>query len=236
VSGQFQAPAGLSPGKILGIRWIGDWVGPRSSLEEVAKGKIFDAAGCLTVVVRPSVSQLTALSSAYTHSLSQSFCHSVILDDENVARNVYQCFTHLCKFRLSHCPPVSYLIQTRWRCILGATHGNGLTWHPHYAFISYAFCNWRSKVGDNELWTCNRVEYGAVTWRWWDSHVASKHSSVYPASLNTIDSVRGASSIHSCESSDWLWATRQGSIPGRSRIFLFASSITRPILGHTSPI
>jgi hypothetical protein len=40
MSGQFQAPAALAPGRDPRTHWIGDWVGPRAGLDAVVKRKI----------------------------------------------------------------------------------------------------------------------------------------------------------------------------------------------------
>jgi hypothetical protein len=40
VGGKLHDPAVLSPGKFLGILLIGDWMGPRASLDAVVKRKI----------------------------------------------------------------------------------------------------------------------------------------------------------------------------------------------------
>jgi hypothetical protein len=41
VHGQLHAQATLLRGKIFGIQWIGGWVGPRASMDNVVKRKIF---------------------------------------------------------------------------------------------------------------------------------------------------------------------------------------------------
>jgi hypothetical protein len=56
VSGQCQAPAALPLGKVP--HWIGDWVGPRVSLDEVEKRKFMTLSGLeLRPLSRPARSQ-----------------------------------------------------------------------------------------------------------------------------------------------------------------------------------
>jgi hypothetical protein len=45
VSGQFHSPAALPPEKAPGTHWIGCWVGPRASVDDVEKRKFLILPG-----------------------------------------------------------------------------------------------------------------------------------------------------------------------------------------------
>jgi hypothetical protein len=58
VSGQLHAPAALPPGKSSGTHFIGGWVDPRASLEDLEKRKFFTLPGIeLRTIGRPARSQ-----------------------------------------------------------------------------------------------------------------------------------------------------------------------------------
>jgi hypothetical protein len=55
VGGQLHAPAALPPEEEPpGIHWVGDWVGPRTGLDDVEKRKILPLPGTRTPNFLPS--------------------------------------------------------------------------------------------------------------------------------------------------------------------------------------
>jgi hypothetical protein len=55
VSGHLHAPATLPPGKSPGTHWIGDWVGPRTGLDDVENRKFLTLPGLeLRPLCRPA--------------------------------------------------------------------------------------------------------------------------------------------------------------------------------------
>jgi hypothetical protein len=62
VSGQLHAPAALPPGKAPGTHFIGGWVDPRTSLDNMEKWKFFTLKGLELpppLVVQPVASRYT---------------------------------------------------------------------------------------------------------------------------------------------------------------------------------
>jgi hypothetical protein len=60
VSGQLHAPAALLPGKQPSTHWIGGWLGPRASLDDLEKRKFFTLPALeLQPLVHPVASRCT---------------------------------------------------------------------------------------------------------------------------------------------------------------------------------